>query len=134
MKNASQMLLEIGPATFDRQVALMLADKCIALTDAPYRFAINHDIRPPKNQACPLEYGWTRKDRVGIEWKMKHETRKWLTNAFLLGYTVYQMNIARESIGFPHSIAIARRRAENHQAAEARRATGYVDNDDDIPF
>jgi hypothetical protein len=127
VKTTAQKLLEITPSVSDRQVAMMLADKCIELTDAPFRFAINHDIRPPKNLACPLEYGWTRKDRCGVEWKNRAEIRQWLTKAFLLGYTVQQTNERREGIGYTHSIAIIRRRAENHQ-----RPINY--DSDDIPF
>lgn len=127
MLTASQKLLEIRPTAPDREVAALLADKCIELTDVPYRFAINHDIRPPKNLYCPLRYDWTRKDRVGIEWKLKIPTWTWLTKAFLLGYTVYQMDANRQPVNFPHSIAIARRRAAQHQRPKD-------DTDDDIPF
>jgi hypothetical protein len=128
MKSANQILLEIGPAVSDRTVAMMLADKCVALTDAPYRFAVRHDIRPPKNLACAVAYEWTRKDLCGVEWKSKPMIRKWLTDAFLYGYTVYQMNAQRTLVvGFSHSIAIARRRAALHQMPK-------VDNDEDIPF
>ena len=127
MASASQRLLEMEPGRPDRAVAMMLADKCIALTVSPFRFAINHDIRPPKNLACPLGYTWTRKDKCGIELKSTHLMRQWLTKAFLCGYTVYLINDRRESIGPPHSIEIARRRAENHQRPK-------LENDDDIPF
>lgn len=127
MKTPAQQLLEMPPTANDRFVALLLADKCIALTDAPFRFTINHDIRPPKNMACPIEYDWTRKDRCGIEWKSKLPVRQWLTKAFMLGYTVQQTNARREGVGFTHSIAIARRRAENHQRPP-------LENEDDIPF
>jgi len=131
MKNASQKLLEIAPSAPDRQVAMMLADKCIELTDAPFRFAINHDIRPPKNLACPLHFDWSRKDRVGIETTVKAVMRAWLTKAFFRGYTVYQTNTARGSIGFPHSVVIARRRAALHQMPKPGQP-GYEDGD--IPF
>lgn len=106
---------------------MMLADKCIALTDSPYRFSVRHDIRPPKNLACAVEYDWTCKDRCGVEWKSSPMIRKWLTDAFLHGYTVRQTDAKLADVGYTHSIAIARRRAALHQMPKLR-------NDDDIPF
>ena len=131
-KTPAQMLLEMPPTASDRFVALLLADKCIELTDKPYRFAINHDIRPPKNLACPLGFDWSRKDRVGIEWEHKLPVRQWLTKALQLGYTVYYMGADREVRGFPHSIAIARRRAALHQMPKVDYSKG--EHYDDIPF
>jgi len=130
-KSISQKLLEITPAFDDRQVALMLAEKCLALTEKPFRFSINHDIRPPKNLACPLHYDWSRKDRVGIECADKETARRWLTHAARLGYTIQQMDADRKPLGFPHSIEIARRRAASHQRPQP---TPGADDDDDIPF
>ena len=106
---------------------MMLADKCVKLTYSPYRFAVRHDTRPPKNLACAVAYDWTRKDLCGVEWKSRSMIRKWLTDALLHGYTVYQTNAQRALVGFSHSIAIARRRAALHQMPQ-------VDNDKDIPF
>lgn len=126
-KPVSQQLLDITPDYSDRRIAMLLADKCIALTDKPFRFSINHDIRPPKNLACPLYYDWSRKDRVGIETLMYEPLRKWLTKAFMLGYTVSLTNAERENISFPHSIEIVRRRA-------ARRRHECAQELDDIPF
>jgi hypothetical protein len=130
----NQQVLAITPAYSDRRVAELLAAKCLELTERPFRFAINHDIRPPKNLACPLHFDWAKKDRVGVEMLDKERMRKWLVSAALKGYTIQYVGADKEMLGFPHSMAIARRRAENHQAAEARKASGYVDNGDDIPF
>jgi hypothetical protein len=126
-QSVSQQLLEITPAYSDRRVAEMLASKCLELTEKPFRYAINHDIRPPKNLACPLRYDWTRKDRVGVEIADKETARRWLVSAALAGYTIYYIGANREVIGFPHSLAVARSRAARHQQPK-------VDNDDDIPF
>jgi hypothetical protein len=127
-KSISQKLLEITDAFDDRQVALMLADKCLVRTYKPYRFSINHDIRPPGNLGCKLHFDWARKDHVGIETSDKEAARRWLTRAARLGYTTQQMDANRKPVGFTHSIAIARRRAALHQMPK-------VDNDDDdIPF
>ena len=126
-KPISQRLLEITDVFDDRQVAMMLADKCLALTYKPFRFTINHDIRPPKNMACPLHFDWARKAHVGVETSDKEAARRWLTRAMRLGYTTQQTDANRKHVGFTHSIAIARRRAMLHQAPK-------VDNDEDIPF
>lgn len=127
MSDVAQRLLAITPATPDLIVAAMLAEKCIEIAYPPFLFAINHDIRPPKNLGCPLDYHWTRKDLVGIEIKSAPEMRRWLTEAFIRGYTVHRMSRERTKIGFPHSIAIARQRAEMAQRPKP-------ENDDDIPF
>jgi len=124
--SAAQKLLELPETASDLQVATLLADKCIELTDAPYRFVVKHDIRPPKNLACAVCYEWTRRDLCGVEWRSKSMIRKWLTDAFLHGYTVAQTNAQRAVVGHWHSIAIARRRAISHQQPK--------DDSDDIPF
>lgn len=126
MLSKTQLLDTVTPRFSDRQVALMIADVCIEMTDAPYRFAINHDIRPPKNEACPLAYDWTRKDRCGVEYNSRLGTRQWLTKALLAGYTVYRMKPDRTEHGFATSIDLVRRRAKYAQRED--------DGDDDIPF
>src|ERR1035437_5271403 len=127
-KPISQQLLEIAPEYTDRRIAEMLAAKCLTLTEKPFQFSINHDLRPLKNLACPIHFDWARKDHDGSETDDKEKIRRWLVTAFRLGYTVRQMHTNRTlAVGFPHSIAIARRRAALHQAPK-------VDNDEDIPF
>lgn len=127
-----QKLLKITAATPDREVAILIAEYAISMTDVPYRFAINHDVRPPKLAACSVEYTWTRKDRCGVDWTHRTLVKKWLTQALLCGYTVYLMTADHKEGGFASSIAAARKRAQYHQQAEARRAVG--EDDDDIPF
>jgi len=100
----------------------------LALTDTPYRFSINHDIRPPKLAPCPVEYNWTRKDRCGIIWRSRVPTKKWLTAALLHGYTVFLVGSDQRTEKSSSSIAIARRRAEYHQAPKVPF------DDADIPF
>jgi hypothetical protein len=121
-------LLDIKPETPDREIAPMIADQMLALTDAPFRFAINHDIRPPKLAACPVEYMWTRRDRCGIEWTQRYTTKKWLTDALLHGYTVYLMGLDRKQERYMMSISQARRRAEYFHRPKPEAS------DDDIPF
>lgn len=130
MRTLAERLLEVTSATPDRTVALMIAEYMLAMTDVPFRFSINHDIRPPKCASCPVDYTWTKKDACGIEWKHSIATKKWLTDALLCGYTVSQMDRHRKPAGRSSSLAIVRRRAEYHQAPK-------VPNDsdgDDIPF
>jgi hypothetical protein len=116
-------LLEIQPHFPDRQVALMIAAAMLESDRQPYWFSINHDIRPPKCLACPVQYDWAIKDRVGIKTLARTRAEHWIAEAALRGYTV-----SREG-GKPLacSIAIARRRAEYHQQPK-------LENDDDIPF
>lgn len=120
MINASAKLLDITRATSDRQVAMILAEAMLERDRVPYWFSINHDIRPPKCLACPLDYDWSLKGRVGIKTLARTRALKWITDAALAGY-----EISREG-GRPltSSLVIARRRAEYHQTPD----------DDDIPF
>lgn len=129
-KSLAQKLLEITDAFADRQVAMMIANRAMEISDAPYRFAINHDIRPPGNKPCPLShYDWTKRDAVGIDTKNSQIAFRWLTSALLAGYTISRVDTTYKDAvpGFSSSIAIVRRRAQYHQAPRA-------DNDDDIPF
>jgi hypothetical protein len=123
-----QKLLEITPAFSDRQIAMMVAERQIETTDKPFRFSINHDIRPPGNKACPLShYDWTKGDRVGIDTKDVAIARRWLTSAVLKGYTVRKVDAQYNPDGFPSSLEIARIRADYYQNQKAS-------DDDDIPF
>lgn len=113
----------ITDANSDRNVSEMIAAMMLEIDRKPYWYTINHDIRPPKNMACPLYYDYALKDRVGIKTLVRERARKWIARAALLGYTV-----AREG-GKPltSSLEIARRRAANHQRPP-------LENDNDIPF
>jgi hypothetical protein len=122
-KPVAQKLLEVTPSFADRQVAMMIADHCMELGDTPYRFSINHDVRPPGNLACPLRYDWTKKDSVGIETNDPLSARRWLTSALLRGYTISRVNGALYSA----SIEQVRRRAAEHQRPKGN-------DDEDIPF
>jgi hypothetical protein len=129
-KSIAQKLLAVTPEFVDRQVAMMIADRCMELGDKPYRFAIDHDIRPPGLKACPLShYDWTKKDTVGIDTLDSATARRWLTSAALWGYTITRVDATYNDMvpGFSSSIAIVRRRAESHQRPR-------IDNGDDIPF
>lgn len=120
---ASRRLLMLKPDAQDRLISQMIAEAMLETDRQPYWFSINHDIRPPKNLACPLHYDWILKDRVGIKTLVRETARKWIAAAAMHGY-----QISREG-GHPltTSIAIARRRAENHQRPR-------TDDEDDIPF
>src|SRR6266704_2725346 len=88
LKSESAKLLEIRPETTDRQIALMIAAALLESERQPYCFAINHDIRPPKHKACPLDYDWALKDHVGIETQDRRKAERWLARAALKGYTI----------------------------------------------
>lgn len=129
-KSTAQRLLDVRPGHPDRHVAMLIADRCIEAGERPYRFAINHDIRPPKNAACPLShYDWTKKDAVGIDTRDILIARRWLTSAALKGYTITWVdeNYRDKVPGLSTSIAIVRRRASYHQLPRNN-------DDDDIPF
>lgn len=126
MKSVAQRLLDIKPDASDREVAMLIAEYMLEADRVPYRFAINHDVRPPKNLACPLAYDWTRRDVVGIDTSNKELARKWLTNAVLRGYTVSQY-VKFDPVGRSSSLQRARGRAALHQMPKG-------DDADDIPF
>lgn len=127
MKTDVQKLLEMNPNLPDRTVAEMIAAVMMEghyyARPHDYYFSIEHDIRPPKNAACPVHYDWALKDRVGIKTLHRETARRWIVHALLLKFSV-----SREG-GKPLTCSIerARRRAENHQRPK-------VDTDDDIPF
>lgn len=123
--NYATALLAITPAVPDRAVAYMIAGYLLESDRTPYWFSINHNPGPPRNLACPVEYDWTLKGRVGIKTQVRLLACKWIERAALAGY-----EISREG-GKPltASIASARRRAEY-----AQRPKPEINNDDDIPF
>lgn len=128
MKSSSEKLLDVTPGYAARHVALMISDKLIenAKTEM-FRFRINHDVRPPKCLACPINYDWVLKDHVGIETKNKLRARVWLTNAALKGYIIDEVDHKHQPTGGrSESIDIVRKRAEYHQRSKT--------DDDDIPF
>lgn len=121
--NAALALLTITSGHDDTVVARMIADYMMESDRQPYWFSINHNPGPPRNLACPVDYDWVLKGRVGIKTLDKRRAHAWIVRAVSHGY-----DISREG-GKPltSSIAIARRRAENHQRPK-------LENDDDIPF
>lgn len=145
LKSAAQKLLDIQPHASDQAVAVFIAEALLESDRQPYCFAINHDIRPPKCLACPLEYDWSLKDHVGIETQDRRKAEHWITQAALKGYTVAPAGMSGHNQAFPrhqqygltYNIANVRRRAEWHQGEETRRAAYKAagkDMDDDIPF
>lgn len=135
LKSETAKLLEIQPTTPNRQVALMIAAALLESERQPYCFAINHDIRPPKNKPCPLDYDWALKGHVGIETQDRRKAEAWLARAAIRGYTISPAGTSlrnstapcHQPYGTTASIAIARRRAEWHQKPQSEK-------DDDIPF
>lgn len=129
--NPREALLAIKPDTTDDIIAMMIAESLIFYNrTAEFRYRINHDVRPPKCLACPLDYDWAQKGHVGIETISSVRARKWLTSAALHDYTIQECDAKRQPLlgDWMHSIEIARMRAERHQ-----RPKPEID-DDDIPF
>jgi hypothetical protein len=141
LKSAAQALLEIKSHTPDQAVAGLIVNALLESDRQPYCFAINHDVRPPKCLACPLEYDWSLKDHVGIETPDRRKAEHWITQAVLKGYTVSMAGVSGRNVASPRhqpygatmSIPWARKRAKWHQSDLARKASGE-DLDDDIPF
>jgi hypothetical protein len=127
----SEQMAAITDAYSDRRVAELIAQRCMQVTSAPYRFAINHDIRPPKNLACKLQYDWTKRDRVGIDSPIKSKltVQRWLVGAALMGYVIYYVDAQHNDFGFYTSIHRAR-----YLAQRARQAKEDFLRGDDIPF
>jgi hypothetical protein len=117
-------LLNVNLNASDRTIAMLIAEMMLESDALPYKFSINHDIRPPACKACALHYDWALKDTVGITTTDKLVARRWITHACLLGYRVTQENGQNP---LSSSIEIARQRAARHQAPKD-------ETDDDIPF
>lgn len=120
-------LLEITSADDDLTVGRMIADAAMERERLPYRFSIDHDIRPPKNLACPLDYHWALKDKVGIHNGDRQWVRLWLIDAAMRGYVISEVDAKHHPCGLSWSIASARQRAEYHQRPKGA-------DDDYIPF
>lgn len=128
-------LLAITNATPDSEVAKLIACAMLETDKLPYAFSINHNIGPPDNKRCPLEFDWSYKNTVGIETMDNLVAMNWLTRAALGGYVLTGAVPAKgfrgpgqkvhDRLGAPYSIVNARRRAEWAQAPK---------NDYDIPF
>lgn len=129
--NPAEKLLTVTPADDDdRKVATLIADKMLfyAKNTDVYRYQINHDIRPPKCVPCPVEYGWSVKDKVGFEIRNKIIAHRWLTAALLYGYKVEEVDGHRKPTSMrTESIDLVLKRAEFHQRSQ-------LEDDDDIPF
>lgn len=126
--NSAQRLLEINPTASDDIFAALIAEALLESDRQPYCFSINHDIRPPKNKACPLPYDWALAARLGITTHYRVRAREWIIQAALARYTVSQARAKTLALhGLSLSIRTARARAEYHQRPNK-------ENDDDIPF
>lgn len=138
IKSAAQKLLDIQSHASGQVVAIFIAEALLESDRQPYCFAINHDIRPPKCLACPLDYDWSLKDHVGIETQDRRKAEHWITQAAMKGYTVSMAGVSGHNVPSPRhqpygtaiSIASARRRAEWHQRTPEQKKA----DDDSIPF
>lgn len=129
MSTVLERMLAVTDKVDDIAVSALIAEKLIFYnTTSRYRFAINHDIRPPKCTACPLDYDWSLGKTVGIGTSSKARAIKWLTDAAVRGYEIDTVDGQRKSTGSrTESIKRVRERARYHQQPKD-------DTDDDIPF
>lgn len=130
MSTILERMLAVTDKTDDIAISAMIAEKLIFYNTKPeYRFAINHNVRPPECKACPLDYDWAVGKSVGIETPSKARAIKWLTNAALLGYDIDTVDAKRKSTSARiESIKLVRERARRHQQPKSQH------DDDDIPF
>ena len=118
MVRVGTLIERLLPTATDEQVARLVAMYLLEADRQPYWFSIDHDIRPPKMAACPVDFDWAKKDRVGIKTDSKARATEWIKNAALTGYTVQRDN------GDPLTMSIKR----------ARQRASFAQSDDDIPF
>lgn len=119
--SATALIEQLKPDASADNVAALVARYMLENDRQPYWFSINHDIRPPAMKACPLEFDWAMKDRVGIKTRLHHRAKKWIIDAALLDYTVSSEGPGK---ALTMSVARARRLAEIAQ----------LPPDEDIPF
>lgn len=129
--NATEALRSMKLESSGETVALLIANALLESDRQPYCFSINHDIRPPKNLACPVTYDWSLRGHVGIETWGRFTAREWIINALLKGYSVAKVHPKQRIVeGLSYSIETVRARAEFYQRPKAES----THDDDDIPF
>src|ERR1700757_4941011 len=109
MISATALIEQLKPDTPDADVAKLVARYMLESDRVPYWFSIDHDIGPPKYAACPVDFDWSAKKRVGIKTNNRARAEKWIAAAVLAGYTVSRETERQKDLTC--SIAIARRRA-----------------------
>lgn len=116
----------------DEQIARALCDEIIVKCDSrrPIKVTINHNIGPPKYEACPLYYSLRIGREVGIEHDDCTSVREWIVSALLRGYIVSRYS----QRGFEGAVSVQRARETAKYHEGLARRTRNMDGDDDIPF
>jgi hypothetical protein len=120
-RSAKALIAELSPTAPDADVAKLVALYLLENERVPYWFSIPHDIGPPAFRACPVQFDWAQKKRVGIKTNIKPKAEAWIIKAALAAFEISRDN------GTPLTMSIARARRE---AMWAQRP----DDDEDIPF
>lgn len=120
MVRVRRLIDRLTPQATDDQVAKLVVLYLLEADRQPYWFSIDHDIRPPKMLACPVDFDWAKKDRVGIKTSIKTRAGAWIKRAALAGYSVTRDN------GEPLTMSIKRARQQAYYA--------QMPDDEDIPF
>jgi hypothetical protein len=126
--NAESKLYALGAEADGLVIAQHIASALLESDRQPYCFSINHDIRPPKNEACLVPYDWALKGRVGMVTQDVVAARAWIIAAACAGYSIAMAHPKSHTVdGLSYSIKTVRTRIEFKLR--------HKDNDDDdIPF
>ena len=100
----------------------------------PFRILIDHNVGPPKNVACPLEYDWRHGKTVGISTCDRPGAVRWIGRALMKGYSVERLDKtgydALEAVNLKSARQRATRQAEREAMTPAQRQKEL----DEIPF
>jgi hypothetical protein len=100
----------------------------------PYRLSINHNVGPPHNVACPLQYDWRHGRAVGIETNSRDHAIRWIRSALLFGYRVERLDRTGWNVLESADLKAARQRAVRAAEREAMTPEQRKAEDDSIPF
>ena len=111
-----------------------LVEKLLAARGLPYRLSINHNVGPPKNEACPLDYDWRHGREVGIDTCDRLKAAKWIGAALHYGYRVSRLDKhGYDAIEVAH-MKSARERAIRQAKRDAMTPEQRKAELDEIPF
>ena len=100
----------------------------------PFRILINHDVGPPKNIACPLEYNFRHGRDVGFETRDRPAAIKWIGQALMKGYRVERLDRTGWNVLETANLKSARQRATRQAEREAMTPEQRKAELDSIPF
>ena len=100
----------------------------------PFRLSINHNVGPPKNIACPLEYNFRHGRDVGIETYDRTYAVNWIGMALMKGYHVERLSPRRYEVVEAAHLRSARGQAIRRAEWEAMTPAQREAEDREIPF